>query len=169
MGREALLGEQSPLSPYLPAAANAPAPGRQERALGGRGSARDGAPTAPRPPRPRHQHRHRHGPAGEAKTSRLLEMTLPASLHTPSSLQRQIKRNPCGGESLREGQGAWAEEAQSWGRCQSVAGHQSLGVSKRGQPPKWYPAPAGCAASDPAPSRGRDRQHPTRSRVPLSP
>lgn len=53
MGRETLLGKQSPLSPYLPSAANTPAPGRQERALGGGGSARGGggcAPTAPRPP-----------------------------------------------------------------------------------------------------------------------
>lgn len=145
VGREALLGEQSPLSLSLPSAANAPAP-------------------RPRPSRPvsplRPRHRHRHSPAGEAQTSLLLEMTLPGSLHTPSSLQRQIKRNPCGGEPLWEGQGAWGEEAESWGRCQSVAGHRSLGVSKREQPPEWYPrdapAPGECAASDPAPTRGRD-------------
>lgn len=168
VGREALLGEQSPLSPYLPSAANAPAPGRQERALGGGGSAWGLRPNRPTfPPRPRH--RHQHSPAGEVKTSRLFEMTLPGSFRTPSWLQKQIKRNsPCGGESLREGQGAWGKEAESRGRCQSTAGRRSSGVSERGQPPNWYPgdAPApgwlgGSAASDPAPGRGRDRQHPT--------
>lgn len=50
VGREALLGEQSPLSPYLPSAANAPAPGRQERALGGGGSARGAASQPPHVP-----------------------------------------------------------------------------------------------------------------------
>lgn len=130
-GARGIVGRTIPIVPYLPSAAHAQPPGRPERV----GVSAGAAPQPPHvPPRPWH----RHNLAGEAKTSCLLEMALPASLHTPSSLQRQIKRNPGGGESLREGQGAGVEQAESWGRCQPVAGHQSSGVGEQGQPPKWY-------------------------------
>ena len=137
--------------PTVPPPALCSSPGRQ-----GRGSARGLRPNCPPiPPW------HRHSPAEEAETSRLLDVTLPGSLHTPSSLQRQMKRNPCGGESLREGQGAWGERAESWGRCQRVAARRCWGVRGEGSPqsgtrvgaqhPTPLPAEGGTGSIPPAP------------------
>lgn len=65
--REALLGEQSPLSLTCPL----------QPPAGDGGSARGLCPHCPTSPRT--QPRHWHSPAGEAGTSHLLEMTLPGS------------------------------------------------------------------------------------------